>query len=64
MANIRNEQVGLVAVALREGIYVGGDGSRVSYEQQQQQQQEEEAEGGGGVAAAREIRKIAFGSCT
>ncbi|CAN0212970.1 unnamed protein product [Pylaiella littoralis] len=54
--------VGLLAVALREGIYVGGDRSSLSYEEQQQQEQE--AEGGVAAAAPREVSKIAFGSCT
>lgn len=59
----RNSQVGLVGVALYEGIHVGRDGASLSYEEQEQQQEGQEVEGG--VAAApREISKIAFGSCT
>lgn len=65
---IRNFQVGLVAVALHEGIYVGEDGASLSYEEQQheQQQREEDTTEGGdaAAAAAREVRRIAFGSCT
>lgn len=56
----------LVAVAVRQGINVGGGGGGggpLTYEQQQQQQ--EEGGGGGGVATTpREVRRIAFGSCT
>lgn len=51
-------QVGLVAVAVHQGIHVGGGGP-LTYEQQQQGE-----EGGGVAAAPREARRIAFGSCT
>lgn len=50
--------MGLIAIAVHQGIHVGGGGP-INYEQQQGE------EGSGGVAAApREVRRIAFGSCT
>ena len=49
------EQVGLVAVAVREGVHVGDDGySSRLYEGEQQQR----------PVAPREVSRIAFGSCT
>ncbi|CAB1097696.1 unnamed protein product [Ectocarpus sp. CCAP 1310/34] len=53
--------VGLVAVAVREGIYVGdGGGGRQTYDEQQQQEGSVAGDGSGG----REVSRIAFGSCT
>eukprot|EP00903_Cladosiphon_okamuranus_P013391 g12479.t1 len=47
----------LVAVAVHQGIHVGGDGP-LTYEQQSGE------ESGGVATAPREVRRIAFGSCT
>lgn len=57
--SINRAQVALVAVAVHQGIHVGGSGGPITYEQQQG-----EEEAGGVAAAPREVRRIAFGSCT
>ncbi|CAM9790607.1 unnamed protein product, partial [Ectocarpus sp. 8 AP-2014] len=52
--------VGLVAVAVREGIHVGdGGGGRQTYDEQQQ-----EGSVAGDGSGGREVSRIAFGSCT
>lgn len=51
-------QVGLVVVALREGVYVGNDGHVTGHGENT------EGQHAGGSATPREVSRIAFGSCT
>ena len=51
---VRHQQVGLVTVAVLEGVHVGDDGYSRFYEGKQ----------GQGPVAPREVSRIAFGSCT
>ena len=51
---VRHQQVGLVTVAVLEGVHVGDDGYSRFYEGEQ----------GQGPVPPREVSRIAFGSCT